>query len=562
MAGGPLDPLFQVFEENTIVWILVSLGLGGTVTAVVNYLFQNYLPEWQRRRAVRAAAQKYSVPIMESARRLSYIISKVTDLQNVQIDEEGRLSILYELGSLLGWIKILQNETTEQAVESTVELKVSLIVKFYRYLDEFLSNLSLLIYYAKKQDTSTYSLLNTKNSLRIPSKVLNAIGELMITTDSENNSSTIIKFTDFARTYGTSPDFKRWFSHFDNIFIKLRKVRASHEWNELIMLQVFLALLILSQSIKESTIPKSWFSPQTNLQISRLIWLPSKIATHFRMIKMMNSVYRSDRKLLPQAIKDMLGKQKREINLETELAEIENDDHLKYYDIHVLSHHNGGLRYYINHGLNGIILLEAATSIKYLHSNFVQNKILEHLRGELDRFGCLSIFDDAYHDMLSYFEDHINENHGNVEVWTKKGLVLVVMGKYTEANTCFETAIKLNSDFGDPLVSKGLLEMSLHFDSFQTYEEREKEKKRKLETAIACFEKVLPLTTSSPLGLSTILKSDANIWNNIGICNFGLGNYEEATKCFQRSAELDSNQILAKHNEEIARNKVKRQNDI
>jgi hypothetical protein len=62
-TGGIWDSLNYQFHEPTIIWILISLGLGGLLTEVIKFVFEQTIPEWQRKKATRSAIQKYSYPL-------------------------------------------------------------------------------------------------------------------------------------------------------------------------------------------------------------------------------------------------------------------------------------------------------------------------------------------------------------------------------------------------------------------------------------------------------------------------------------------------------------------
>jgi tetratricopeptide (TPR) repeat protein len=380
-----------------------------------------------------------------------------------------------------------------------------------------------------------------KNSLKIPSIVLDAIGELMTTNGGESNY-TVIKFTEFVTNY-RSPDFKRWFSNFDNIFHKLRKSKEDPNWNALIILQVSILLFTLNLGRKEGVILKEWFSPAIMKYVSIIFWLPSKIIKQFRLLSGLVSTYRYQRRQFKNVIKFIGKPRKKEPRpLESRFPrvralEVENRDGLKFYSAHIDREYDT-YQYYLEHGTNDSTIMNAVSSLVYLDQSYLNSQVLRYLRYQLKFYGYLSKFDKPYYDCMKLADDIMNESPEKAFIWNMKGLALKSLGEYDDAYSCFNNAINGDDTFTQSFLNKGLM----------IIENNDHYRMEDLESAKGYFEKLLSTPSRNS---SNQLTSAASIWNNIGICNFSLGKYKEAFKCFQKSTDLNSKFIIASHNRDI-----------
>ncbi len=77
---GDIGSVFTVpWNPNTAIWIVISGIIGGIVTQVFKFVFEQTIPEWQRKKATRIAIEKYQSPIYQSAFTLSNTIKKILD---------------------------------------------------------------------------------------------------------------------------------------------------------------------------------------------------------------------------------------------------------------------------------------------------------------------------------------------------------------------------------------------------------------------------------------------------------------------------------------------------
>ena len=108
-----MDALFRSFEENSIIWILISLGVGGVIGATIKLLFEQVFgPRVEGRRAARQALRAYSFPFLRAADALDAGLANLirfADSGWFDEDEHYRISTLYLLASYFGWCKILED---------------------------------------------------------------------------------------------------------------------------------------------------------------------------------------------------------------------------------------------------------------------------------------------------------------------------------------------------------------------------------------------------------------------------------------------------------------------
>jgi len=56
---------------------LISLGLGGLITASIQFAFEHTIPDWRRRKAAKSAFHRYAYPLILSAFLLFREIHKI-----------------------------------------------------------------------------------------------------------------------------------------------------------------------------------------------------------------------------------------------------------------------------------------------------------------------------------------------------------------------------------------------------------------------------------------------------------------------------------------------------
>lgn len=102
----------------------------------------------------------------------------------------------------------------------------------------------------------------------------------------------------------------------------------------------------------------------------------------------------------------------------------------------------------------------------------------------------------------------------NIEHLNKKGLRLMVLGKYKEALECFDKIFETNPQYLEAWINKGAVLHEL----------------AKYKEAIACYETALEIDLNSK-----------QAWSNMGFSKSMLGSYDEAIRCFNKALEIDPN---------------------
>ena len=111
-----IDWLQQSFQENSVVWLLISSVVGGIVGASMKFVFDVVLPQQlQQKRDAINIKRKYSTPILLSASelrgRLDNMIRyiKAVEKENwLKPDGYYFISTLYSVGKFFGWLQILR----------------------------------------------------------------------------------------------------------------------------------------------------------------------------------------------------------------------------------------------------------------------------------------------------------------------------------------------------------------------------------------------------------------------------------------------------------------------
>ncbi|NJK70321.1 MAG: hypothetical protein HC941_30850 [Microcoleus sp. SU_5_3] len=238
-----MGTLLQSFEERSVVWIIISSGLGGVIGALINFMFQQVLtPQLQHRRTSYQALRKYSYPLLRAAdkldRRLENFINFIDEnwFDNSS-DDYYRISALYLFSCYFGWCKILEDEAFLEYETSDKEARLFNI--------EFYTVFKAMTGFHYFREISGEQLSSTKEAT-IPRLALTAIGELMIEERKDKNESpTIIKFTHFAQQYKSSSEFQKWFSYVERLLVNLKRDQNEARWNRVVIFASVLRGFIL-----------------------------------------------------------------------------------------------------------------------------------------------------------------------------------------------------------------------------------------------------------------------------------------------------------------------------
>jgi hypothetical protein len=238
-----LDWLLNSFEEHSVIWILISAGVGGIIGALVKFVFEQVLgPKYERKRSAKAALRKYSYPLLRAAdtldRRVQNFIRFVSKKWFDDPKEDYyRLSTLYLFGCYFGWCKILEDEaflefelSDRKARDFNIQFK-----RVFKGLTGF--------YYFQDLNATEMPAIETA---QVPRLALTGIGELMIKKPVEAKDAlpTVLDFIEFTREYKDSPDFKKWFSYLECILSNLRRSVKDARWNRLVVFAINLRIFV------------------------------------------------------------------------------------------------------------------------------------------------------------------------------------------------------------------------------------------------------------------------------------------------------------------------------
>ena len=214
----------QSFQENSVLWLLVSSILGGIIGASMRFVFEVILPQrLQRKREVIAVKRKYATPILLAAedlrRRLENIIKIIETIDHRNVfsvrDPPGYyyLSTLYVVGQFFGWVQILRR--TVAYLDFTTTKETRKYERFLAAIEDGFSSPSLLgaastSYPADTQDHWVFTFQ------------LQAIGSLMV--DSETKQDRTRDYISFCKAYSGSEnkEFRRWFAPLSAMFQNLK----------------------------------------------------------------------------------------------------------------------------------------------------------------------------------------------------------------------------------------------------------------------------------------------------------------------------------------------------
>ena len=236
--------IIRSFDEHSILWVLISTGIGTVIGALSKLLFDELLStRLKAARTAKAAIRKYSLPLLESAYNLDRRISNLTRFIDKKwfedvSDDYYRLSTLYLFGCYFGWCKILENDGVFGLDTSERRTK-----DFNHFYHRVFKGMTGFIYF-EGQAISEADI----EGATVPRLALTAIGELMIREgDKEAKKPAVLGFVDFTNRYSTSDEFQKWFGYLDRLLRGVTRERQDLKWNRILVfgsnLRVFVSFL-------------------------------------------------------------------------------------------------------------------------------------------------------------------------------------------------------------------------------------------------------------------------------------------------------------------------------
>jgi hypothetical protein len=217
------DWLQTAFEENSVLWLLVSSLLGGVIGASLRLVFEVILPQRiQQQREALAVERKYRVPILLAAEELRNRLGNI--IRNINaIEQEGwlqhnppgyyYLTTLYVVAQFFGWFRILRRRVTYLDLASTQETR--LFEGYLKLIETGFSDPGLL-------RAASTGLVRTARDQWVFSFWLQAIGDQMI--DEHAGEFSTLGYEAFGKRLVAGGQLSiEWFDALGALFRELRK---------------------------------------------------------------------------------------------------------------------------------------------------------------------------------------------------------------------------------------------------------------------------------------------------------------------------------------------------
>ena len=599
MIFDPLgDILSKSLEEHTIVWIAISGIIGGIITQLLKFVFENKIPEWQKRKATRIAIQKYSPHISQIISILVYSIKTILGDPSL-LNEDRKLFLLYKFGCLFAWIQILQNETSFEFADAQKSKSYRKMAKYLNQLNELIMSFCYDYLYSNKK---MYPQI--VSPLILPRNVLVAIGELMINkTDNKNDEhDDLINFIDFIKNYQESNEFKKWFIYLENFICGLHASKVNPQWNMLILILVNLFIFIYRNTIRE-LFPLEWMPSKIQLILSKILWLPNKIITIKYILQFLVNAYRFSpyffksqldlilvevRKsqykiilqiffklyhfLIPRFKKILRIRKEEEEERKNKKIERENDNKFYYQDSIYLKKFSfesnfdslvyntiafePGYMGFINYmnPKNNIIHSIIYTLFPHINIRFIDSFLYSLIISKLKVTGFIDILTKFFDSKINYYDNFISkscDSEKKADALNKMGILytyLIDVSKHSEKESHFKAfnfydkSIELNTKI-DSLINKGLWYLEMHNDNYDLSNK-----------SMECFKKAIEIIDKGYTYYDE--QSKADIWNNIGIIYYIQKQYNQSMECFEKAIETNKQFEPAYNNLKIVYEKL------
>ncbi len=255
-----MDWLIQSIEEHSVLWVVISAGVGGVIGCFIKFIFDQILAYWiSERREIMGIVVQYSKPILRAAdtleREINIFVQNV-DEKWFDNDEYFRVSILYDFGCYLGWARILEREVVYLDFENERKSR-DFNIRFNTVFKAFTS-------FSYFEEISDRDLIGRSV---IPRKVLTAIGELMIERQTDQKRPCrVIEFTTFCREFEKSQEFQRWFRYLADFLSNLKPLATDLRWDRLIVISANLQMLIFFLNPRDIRTKRRQFSNLERIQ--------------------------------------------------------------------------------------------------------------------------------------------------------------------------------------------------------------------------------------------------------------------------------------------------------
>ena len=219
-----VDWLTRSFQEQSLVWLLLSAFVGGVMGTGVKFLFEDVLrPRVGWRRDARRAVQGITVPLLRATDSLERWINnwvRNVEAQWYSTSDYYRLATLHSFAEYLGWARIMERRFGYVAIESSRAGS-----RFNRRLNGLYRALSSFAYFQSVHDAEKVGASS------VPRKMFTAMGDIMIASI---EPASVLQFDVFCVRYETDPQFRRWFADLDAFLRGADPKTDSFKWDRLI----------------------------------------------------------------------------------------------------------------------------------------------------------------------------------------------------------------------------------------------------------------------------------------------------------------------------------------
>jgi hypothetical protein len=238
-----MDFLFRSIEEHSLLWMIISAGLGGVVGAMIKFIFETVIASrYQNTVSAKKMLRRYRYPLLRAADSLDRRLENMIRFVNKQWydddkDDYYRLSTLYLFGTYLGWCKILEDSAYFEFERSDRHAR-----QFSRFFYRVFKSLTGFGYFKGVPAGE----VDDVEAATVPRFALTAIGELMYKKpQGADQLPETLTFIEFTARINTSAEFKKWFQYLESGLLSHQKgQQSSARWNRLLVMSTLLRIFV------------------------------------------------------------------------------------------------------------------------------------------------------------------------------------------------------------------------------------------------------------------------------------------------------------------------------
>lgn len=241
-----MDFLVRSIEEHSLLWVVISAGLGGVFGALIKFVFETVIASrYQNTVSAKKMLRRYRYPLLRAADSLDRRLENMIRFANKHwydddIDDYYRLSTLYLFGTYLGWCKILEDSAYFEFERSDRHAR-----EFSTFFYRVFKAMTGFGYFRGVSRTEVDDI----EAATIPRLALTAIGELMRKMPEQKQGAEqlpeTLTFVEFTQQMNDSDEFKKWFKYLeDGVLCKQQKEPSSARWNRLLVIASLLRAFV------------------------------------------------------------------------------------------------------------------------------------------------------------------------------------------------------------------------------------------------------------------------------------------------------------------------------